>query len=225
MKAYSISEGFRTIFFIGFKKHFLESKNSLSPNTHWLALESSIGRMIAAEKIVKASLWRFVERYKPKIERAIEDNLPLAPPEIETQFNEAVRYAALHGGKRLRPVLTILGAELVGGKADNVMHATAAVEYIHTSSIIFDDLPCMDNSPHRRGKLALHEKYGEGLSALVAIGFLNHSYRLVMIEGGVDSRRSIDAALEMVNCVGPEGMVGGQSVDLIVFGKAEGICE
>lgn len=166
-------------------------------------------------------LWRYVARHKPAIERALEANLPLAPPAIETQFNEAVRYLIFPGGKRLRPVLTILGAELFGGRPEDVMHAAAAVEYIHTSSIIFDDLPCMDNSPHRRGQLSLHEKYGEGLSTLVAIGFLNHSYRLVTVDGRGNSKRAVDAVIEIVDCVGPAGMVGGQSVDLMIFGKAE----
>ncbi|MFN0278491.1 MAG: polyprenyl synthetase family protein [Pyrinomonadaceae bacterium] len=177
--------------------------------------------MKAVEKVSDVSIWRFVEYHLPAIERALEENLPLAPPEIETQFNEAVRYLIFPGGKRLRPVLTILGAELFGGKGADVMPAAAAVEYIHTSSIIFDDLPCMDNSSHRRGQLSLHEKYGEGLSTLVAIGFLNHSYRLVTIGGQGDAKRSLDAVLEIVDCVGPAGMVGGQSVDLMVFSKAE----
>lgn len=177
--------------------------------------------MIAVKETTDFGLWRFVEKHKPAIERALEDNLPLAPAAIETQFNEAVRYLIFPGGKRLRPVLTILGAELSGGKADDVMHAAAAVEYIHTSSLIFDDLPCMDDSPHRRGQLSLHEKYGEGLSTLVAIGFLNHSYRLVTFDAQGDSKRAVDAVLEIVDCVGPAGMVGGQSVDLMVFGKAE----
>ena len=177
--------------------------------------------MIAVKEINDVSVWRFVEYHLPAIERALEENLPLAPPEIETQFNEAVRYLIFPGGKRLRPILTILGAELFGGTGADVMHAAAAVEYIHTSSIIFDDLPCMDNSPNRRGRLSLHEKYGEGLSSLVAIGFLNHSYRLVTMGGHGDAKRSLDAVREIVDCVGPAGMVGGQSVDLMVFNKAE----
>ncbi len=177
--------------------------------------------MIATKTRTKAGLWHFVERHKPAIEKSLENNLPLAPSSIETPFNEAVRYLIFPGGKRLRPVLTILGAELFGGKAEDVMHAAAAVEYIHTSSLIFDDLPCMDNSPHRRGQLSLHEKFGEGLSTLVAIGFLNHSYRLVTVDGRGNSKRAVDAVLEIVDCVGPAGMVGGQSVDLMIFSKAE----
>lgn len=183
---------------------------------------SSIKECVSvAEPVSAASLWQYIERHRPAVERALEDNLPLAPSSIEEGFNEAVRYLIFPGGKRLRPILTILGAELFGGKADDVMHAAAAVEYIHTSSIIFDDLPCMDNSPHRRGRLSLHEKFGEGLSTLVAIAFLNYSYRLVTVDGRENAGRALEAVLEIVDCVGPAGMVGGQTVDLMVFGKAE----
>ena len=186
------------------------------------AILGSIGEYVSiAETGSEVSLWKYVERHKLAIDRALENSLPLAPTSIEGQFNEAVRYLIFPGGKRLRPILTMLGAELFGGKAENVMHAAAAVEFIHTSSIIFDDLPCMDNSPHRRGRLSLHEKFGEGLSTLVAIAFLNHSYRLVTLDVGENPRRTLDAVLEIVDCVGPAGMVGGQTVDLMVFGKAE----
>ncbi len=161
-------------------------------------------------------LWLYVAANRPRIELALESNLPFAPAAVESRFNDAVRYAVFPGGKRLRPMLTFLGAELFGGDPAGVVNAAAAVEYIHTSSLIFDDLPCMDDSPHRRGKLALHEQFGEGLSTLVAIGFLNHSYQLVTLDGRSDRERSVNAILEMVDCVGPGGMVGGQSVDLMI---------
>lgn len=161
-------------------------------------------------------LWQFVAASKPLIERNLEINLPFAPSTVETQFNEAVRYAVFPGGKRLRPVLTLLGAELFGGQPEEVLNAASAVEYIHTSSLIFDDLPCMDDTPHRRGKLALHEKFGEGLANLVAIGFLNQSYQMVSLDGRANPERSVAAILEIVKCVGPGGMVGGQSVDLMI---------
>lgn len=161
-------------------------------------------------------LWRFVAVNKPQIELSLERNLPYAPAAVETKFNDAVKYSVFPGGKRLRPVLTMLGAELFDGRPEDVLNAAAAVEYIHTSSLIFDDLPCMDDSPHRRGKLALHEKFGEGLSTLVAIGFLNQAYQLVTLDGRGDRERSVNAILEMVDCVGPGGMVGGQSVDLMI---------
>lgn len=161
-----------------------------------------------------AELWQYVERHRPQIEKSLREYLPLAPPKIETQFNEAVEYALFSGGKRLRPVLTLLGAELFGGRAEAVMPAAAAVEFIHTSSLIFDDLPCMDNAAQRRGKTSLHEKFGEGLAILVAIGFLNAAYSLVFVNHREMPDRAIQAHAEIVECVGASGMIGGQSVDL-----------
>lgn len=162
----------------------------------------------------QAELWRYVEKHRSQIENALREFLPLAPPKIETQFNEAVEYALFSGGKRLRPVLTLLGAELFGGKPEIIMPAAAAGEFIHTSSLIFDDLPCMDNAPERRGKTSLHEKFGEGLAILVAIGFLNASYGLVFVNHVGMPERAMQAHAEIVECVGASGMLGGQSVDL-----------
>ncbi|MBK8464563.1 MAG: polyprenyl synthetase family protein [Chloracidobacterium sp.] len=170
--------------------------------------------MIAVHTKYETGLWRFVEKHRPVIDSCLEKNLPLAPALIDTKFNEAVRYAAFPGGKRLRPVLTLLSAELFGGKAKNFLNAATAVEFIHTSSLIFDDMPAMDDSAERRGKSSLHEKFGNGLSTLVAIGFLNQAYKLAMLDAGGERRRSADAVLEIVDCVGPAGMIGGQSVDL-----------
>ena len=130
----------------------------------------------------QAELWQYVEKHRAEIEKSLREFLPLAPPQIETKFNEAVEYALFSGGKRLRPVLTLLGAELVGGNAEQVIPAAVAGEFIHTSSLIFDDLPAMDNASERRGKTSLHEKFGEGLAILVAIGFLNSAYGLVFCQ-------------------------------------------
>jgi geranylgeranyl diphosphate synthase type II len=161
-----------------------------------------------------ADLWQYVERAKPQIEDALQKFLPLAPPEIETEFNKAIEYALFPGGKRLRPVLSLLGAELIGGRAEAVLPAAIAVEYIHTSSLIFDDLPSMDNASERRGKKSLHVHFGEGLSLLVGIAFLNVSYGLVFVNHASMPERAIAAHAEIVECVGAGGMVGGQSLDL-----------
>lgn len=158
-------------------------------------------------------LWQYVAKYKTAIEDALEKFLPLATPNIESKFNEAVRYALFPGGKRLRPVLTLLGAELVGGDAEKVLPAAAAVEFVHSSSLIFDDLPAMDNSAMRRGKVALHEKYSEGLAILVALGLLNASYGLVFVNHQ-NLPESLRAHAELIECIGAGGMVGGQSIDL-----------
>jgi geranylgeranyl diphosphate synthase type II len=162
----------------------------------------------------KAELWQYIEKHRLQIEKTLREHLPLTPPKIETRFNEAVEYALFSGGKRLRPVVTLLGAELFGGRAEMMMPAAAAVEFIHTSSLIFDDLPCMDNARERRGKTSLHEKYGEGLAILVAIGFLNASYGLVFVNHAALPERAMLAHAELVECIGASGMIGGQSVDL-----------
>ncbi|MGI8495185.1 MAG: polyprenyl synthetase family protein [Pyrinomonadaceae bacterium] len=162
----------------------------------------------------RSDLWQYVEKYRTPIEENLRKFLPLAPPNIETEFNEALEYALFPGGKRLRPVLTLLGAEIIGGDAKKVLPAAMAAEFIHSSSLIFDDLPCMDNSAERRGKVSQHEKYGEGLAILVALGLLNASYALVFVNHLEQPERTIAAHAEIVECVGASGMVGGQSVDL-----------
>ncbi len=176
--------------------------------------------MTEENKNENLDLWKYVGKYREQIETVLREHLPLAPPQIETKFNEAVRYALFSGGKRLRPVLTLLGAELFGGNAKTVLPAAAAAEFIHTSSLIFDDLPCMDDAVERRGKTSLHAHFGEGLAVLVAIGFLNASYPLVFVNHENLPERAIRAHAEIVECVGAAGMLGGQSVDLALAKSA-----
>lgn len=174
------------------------------------------------EENAKAGLWHYVESKRPQIEESLREYLPLAPAQIKTKFNDALEYALFPGGKRLRPVLTMLGAELVGGDADKVTPSAIAVEYVHTSSLIFDDLPCMDDARERRGKVSLHEKFGEGLAVLVGLGFLNASYGLVFVNHSTQPERAIKAHAELVECIGAAGMVGGQAVDLAIAQGAGG---
>jgi geranylgeranyl diphosphate synthase type II len=168
-----------------------------------------------------AELWQYADKYRARIEAALREHLPFAPPHIETQFNDAVRYALFSGGKRLRPVLTLLSAELFAERAEIVLPAACAVEFIHTSSLIFDDLPCMDDASERRGKTSVHEKFGEGLAILVAIGFLNAAYGLVFVNHADSPERAMQAHAEMVECVGASGMIGGQSIDLALARGAD----
>ena len=169
-----------------------------------------------------ADLWQYVAAYKTPIEKSLREFLPLAPPHIESEFNAAIEYALFPGGKRLRPVLTLLGAEIVGGGAESVLPSAIAVEFIHSSSLIFDDLPAMDNSRTRRGKPALHEKYSQGLAILVALGLLNAAYGLVFVNHSNLPERALRAHAEVVECVGAGGMVGGQSIDLAMATNRRG---
>ncbi len=177
------------------------------------------------EKISPSDLWRYIEKHRVAIEKSLREFLPLAPAAISTEFNEAVEYALFSGGKRLRPVLTLLGAELVGGTTDLMFPAAIAGEFVHTSSLIFDDLPCMDNASERRGKTSLHTQFGEGLAVLVGIGFLNAAYGLVFVNHREMPERAMAAHSEIVECVGAAGMIGGQSVDLALAKEAKGANE
>ena len=159
-------------------------------------------------------LWNYVAEARPALEAAFIRHLPSVPAAYGGRFNEALHYALFPGGKRLRPVLTLLGAELVGGRPADVLAAASAVEYVHTSSLIFDDLPCMDDAAERRGQSALHRRYGEGLSVLVALALLNTSYGLVFHAQEAQPGRAIRAHQELVACIGTSGMVTGQTVDL-----------
>jgi geranylgeranyl diphosphate synthase, type II len=167
-----------------------------------------------SETVKQSELWQYVEKYKPQIETALRKFLPLAPPHLETEFSAALEYTLFPGGKRLLPVLTLLGAEIVEGNAKSVMPAAIAVEFIHSSSLIFDDLPCMGNASEGRGKQSLHKEYNEGLAILVALGLLNASYGLVFVNHLAQPERAMAAHSEIVECVGASGMVGGQSIDL-----------
>src|SRR5262249_59251962 len=112
-----------------------------------------------------------------------------------------------------RPVLTLLGAELVGFSARNAMLAACAMEFLHTSSIIFDDLPAMDDADVRRGIPALHRVFGEGVALLAALALLNESYGLLARAPHENGRcaTSVELIIEAAKCVGGNGRVGGRA--------------
>ncbi len=161
-----------------------------------------------------AGLARYMASARPGIECALVPHLPATCAKETSAFDAALRYAVFPGGKRLRPVLTMLGAEVVGGDARRVASAAAAMEYVHTSSLIFDDLPCMDDARERRGRMSLHLRLGEGLAVLVALALLNASYGMVSGCEGIEESHSRLALAEMVECIGASGMIGGQVIDI-----------
>lgn len=168
----------------------------------------------AEAQIASDTLWEYMASVRPQVEQALLHHLPLAHDDVETLINDALRYSLFPGGKRLRPVLALLGAEIVGGRAADILPAAVAVEYIHNSSLIFDDLPCMDNASKRRGQTALHLRYGEGLAVLAGLALMNASYGLIFCVPTSNSALAIKAHAALVECIGAHGMVAGQSVDL-----------
>jgi geranylgeranyl diphosphate synthase type II len=160
-----------------------------------------------------ADLQQYFEKYKPQIENALREHFPPAPPNIETRFAEAVESALFPGGKRLLPVLTLLGAELFGGKAETFLPVATAVEFIRTSASIFEDMPFTEDASAGQPQTSLREKYGEGLAIFVAVGLLNASYGLVFVNHNGLPERAMQAHAEISECVGASGLIGGNLTD------------
>jgi geranylgeranyl diphosphate synthase type II len=120
-------------------------------------------------------------------------------------------------GKRVRGILLIAAAEAAGGKRERVLDAAAAMEMIHSSSLILDDLPAMDDAVLRRGQPALHRQFGEDLAILTAVALLNHAYGVIAANHARLSpkRWALAAMLQrVVEAVGWDGSVAGEAVDL-----------
>jgi len=129
----------------------------------------------------------------------------------------AVETALGSSGKRVRGILTLAVAETAGARPDRVVDAAAAVEMIHASSLILDDLPAMDDAELRRGEPTLHRRFGEDLAILASVALLNHSYGFLSDAHGRMTPRRWPASVFMnriVGAVGWDGTIGGESVDL-----------
>jgi geranylgeranyl diphosphate synthase type II len=134
-----------------------------------------------------------------------------APP---PSIHRAMRYSVMAGGKRLRPILVIAGAEAVGGRADMVLPTACALELIHTYSLIHDDLPAMDDDDYRRGRLTNHKVFGEAIAILAGDALLTLAFGLLA------EHASLDVVKEVAAAAGTSGMIGGQVVDIQSEGKA-----
>ncbi len=155
------------------------------------------------------------------VDAALERHLPseAAPP---LTIHRAMRYSVMAGGKRLRPILVIAGAEAVGGAATMVMPTACALEMIHTYSLIHDDLPAMDDDDYRRGRLTNHKVFGDAIAILAGDALLTLAFRLVADNAALvpDPRVVRDVVAEIADAAGTLGMVGGQVVDIESEGKA-----
>jgi geranylgeranyl diphosphate synthase type II len=129
-------------------------------------------------------------------------------------LEEAMRYSLLAGGKRIRPVLALATAEALGREQHDVMALAAAVELIHTYSLIHDDLPAMDDDELRRGKPTCHVVYGEDVAILAGDGLFAEAIKLVLDEQGGEPERVLRALRHLVAAISVSGMVGGQYVDV-----------
>ncbi|MCI7030226.1 polyprenyl synthetase family protein [Clostridium sp.] len=132
---------------------------------------------------------------------------------------DAASYSLNVGGKRIRPILFMLVYFMYKGEDKEVIDMAAAIEMIHTYSLIHDDLPCMDNDDLRRGKPTNHKVYGENIAVLAGDALLNEAMILLMDFSIKHGKDALVAAREIAYAAGADGMIGGQVVDIINEGK------
>lgn len=163
--------------------------------------------------------------YLAERRQRVDDALATVLPPDETpptSVHRAMRYSVMAGGKRLRPILVIAGAEAVGGTAETVMPTACALELIHTYSLIHDDLPAMDDDDYRRGRLTNHKVFGEAVAILAGDALLTYAFGLIAENAArVATSAAVvrDVIIEVVDAAGTRGMVGGQVVDIESEGK------
>ncbi|MBI5055417.1 MAG: polyprenyl synthetase family protein [Nitrospirae bacterium] len=134
------------------------------------------------------------------------------------QLSEAMDYSLLAGGKRIRPVLAISSYAAVGGRSNNILPVASSIELIHTYSLIHDDLPAMDNDDFRRNKPTAHKTFGEATAILAGDALLTDAFNIIS-NTDADPEKLIRVIRELSYASGPEGMVGGQTVDILLEGK------
>lgn len=159
----------------------------------------------------------FAERnseYLEYITRYLDESCFIWPNEPQQILFESIRYSLLAGGKRLRPVFTFEFCRMCGGQWRKAVEFAAAVEMIHTYSLIHDDLPCMDNDDYRRGKLTNHKVYGEAIAVLSGDALLTSAFNTI-IRAAYTPETKVRAVEVLSACAGEIGMVGGQVLDIL----------
>lgn len=146
------------------------------------------------------------------VEKAIIDFLPKCEY-CQDEVVEAMKYSLTNGGKRLRPVFCLEFANCLGLEKAKALPFACAVEYIHTYSLIHDDLPCMDNDDFRRGKPSCHKQFGETTALLAGDALLTHAFKIAT-ESDLSSEKIVKAISLLSKNSGVEGMIGGQVLDL-----------
>ena len=165
---------------------------------------------------------QYLARCRALVERAIEENLPPSNAEPAV-IHEAMRYAVLAGGKRIRPILAIAACEAFGADFAPHLRSFAALELIHTYSLVHDDLPALDNDDLRRGRKTTHVVFGEAIGILTGDALLTEAFSWLARPGhDVAPDRQLRALAEVAQAVDSRGMIGGQVADLEAERAMEG---
>lgn len=162
-----------------------------------------------------------LKKYLSRKAKLVNSALKRYLPKDNSVISRAMRYSMLAGGKRLRPVFVLLAGEICGVKNEKVMPAACAVEYLHTYSLVHDDLPSMDNDDLRRGKPTSHKKFGEAAAVLCGDALLTESFRL-LAESAVPDKNIKEAVNVLSHYGGYRGMIAGQAEDTLEAGKWNG---
>ena len=166
-----------------------------------------------------------LEDYLDRQRRRVEASLDVWLPALDSYpptLMEAMRYSVFAGGKRLRPILLLAATEAVGGDTAAVLPAACALEFIHTYSMIHDDLPAMDDDSYRRGKLTNHKVYGEALAILAGDGLLTHAFEVLSSPSLAEyfpAPLLLQVTYRLARAAGSFGMIGGQVVDILSEGQ------
>ena len=135
------------------------------------------------------------------------------------KLQEAMRYSLMAGGKRVRPVMTLAFCDLMGGEWRRAIPFGCALELVHTYSLIHDDLPSMDDDDLRRGKPTCHKVYGEAMAVLAGDALQAEAFRIIATAPGVDDRQRAEAVTVLARACGADGMVAGQTLDILGLGR------
>ncbi|WP_454063875.1 polyprenyl synthetase family protein [Candidatus Nitrospira salsa] len=158
----------------------------------------------------------YLKQQQEKIDTFLTQVVPPGNPLAKTLY-ESMQYSLLGGGKRIRPILTLAAAEAVGCQGQLIMPYAAALELIHTYSLVHDDLPAMDNDDYRRGRPTNHKVYGDGLAILAGDALLTMAFELCSqpsLNSGISPDRQVKVMYELAVGAGHDGMVGGQVMDI-----------
>ena len=161
----------------------------------------------------------YPDELRLEVERYLED-LRFTDEPLVDGLEDAMRYSLLAGGKRIRPVLTLATARAIGRDARELLPLAAAIELIHTYSLIHDDLPAMDDDDLRRGRPTNHRVYGEDVAILAGDGLYAEAFRLLLTRQSGEPAWLLRTVAELATATGVNGMVGGQYLD--VAGRAAG---
>ena len=159
------------------------------------------------------------QQAQAQTELALERVLPTAAT-VPNTLHEAMRYSALDGGKRLRPLLVLAAAELGDADAAALEQAMAAIEMVHVYSLVHDDMPPMDNDSLRRGKPTCHVQYDEATALLVGDALQTQAFDVLSRPTGLPAARQLKMVSVLAQASGSLGMAGGQAIDLANVGKA-----